>query len=131
MRLEDGAGRIPQTQLALRNAVTVNFRPVSGLAGGFHLCGAFPHIVQWHKAAINPGHRGLARLPLRGQCRTFTGFPFHPAVNWFGFQQPVFPGTRSNSPASIRKDQGGAGSITVKLDFMYHNSCGMLRVQLV
>ena len=36
-------------------------------------CGAFPHVVQW------PGRRlpefRQARSPLRGQCRTLTGFP--------------------------------------------------------
>jgi len=42
---------------------------------------------------------GLARLPLRGQCRTLTGFPFHPAGCWCIHRQPVCPGTQSKGPA--------------------------------
>ncbi len=35
---------------------------------------AFPDAdIQWHRDSFFP------RLPLRGQCRTWTGFPFHPA----------------------------------------------------
>ena len=118
--LEGWAGRIPQTQIALRNAVTVNLGPVSGLASDFHLCDAFPHVVQWHKVAINSHQSELARLPLRGQCRTLTGFPFHPAGQWDIFQGPVFPGTQSNGPAINQKDHCGAASITVKSVFLHH-----------
>ena len=41
---------------------------------------------------------GPLRLPLRGQCRIPTGFPFHPA----GPDREagdVVPGTQSNGPA--------------------------------
>ena len=51
---EGWAGRIPQTQIALRNAVTVNLGPVSGLTSDFHHCDAFPHQVQWLFAADGP-----------------------------------------------------------------------------
>ena len=88
IRRGERAGKNPQTQVALRNAVTANPGPVSGLAkgafagmdAGLSLRGAFPHRVQWRCSANGPVGRGPIRLPLRGQCRTLTGFPFHPAV---------------------------------------------------
>lgn len=60
----------------------VRYRPVSGLAGGVPSCGAFP----WRN------HSGIGRiacLPLRGQRRIRTGFPFHPAAAGHLFTRSV------------------------------------------
>jgi len=111
-----GAGRNPQTQVALRNTVTANSGPVSGLTNGFEQINcsvAFAAPSHTSCSGIRPqtihNEVGLARLPLRGQCRTFTGFPFHPAG-----VQACFSGHPKQWPRQIRRDRSGAESITAK-----------------
>jgi len=116
MRCGEGAGRNPQTQIALRNTVTANFGPVSGLTNSYER-------VKCSVAFAAPSHTlcsgirpqtihlevELLRLPLRGQCRTFTGFPFHPAG-----VKACFSGHPKQWSRQIHRDRSGADSITAK-----------------
>lgn len=55
--------------------VMLSSGPVSGLTSEkihVHL----PSHADRHSGVVG----GLTRLPLRGQCQVFTGFPFHPVV---------------------------------------------------
>lgn len=68
-------GRCLPTATALRSVRCV-YRPVSGLVScntnqrkPSHAC------AQWHLSSP------ITHLPLRGQCRTLTGFPFHCCSN--------------------------------------------------
>lgn len=62
--------------IARRDVIRVlSSGPVSGLTSEklhVHL----PSHADRHSGVLD----GLTRLPLRGQCQVFTGFPFHPRV---------------------------------------------------
>ncbi len=110
IRCGGGAGKNPQTQVALRNAVTANPGPVSGLArGSFAGMDAWPEpagrLPTPSAVALLRKRSGWSRtdsLTVAGAVPDFNRLPVSPGSP-HADEEAVFPGTQSNGPAPFSK----------------------------